>query len=411
MRKKEGDSLDGLRLPLFDYTNKIILTIEHYEKKIQEEIDRVKKLVNGKSSGWVKTSRTRPSEIFEFSDVSCLSNVGKERTKKLKQADITKVYQLAALGETENEIKEKIEEIAEATALTVGCIRKLHLQAMDATKGDPPIDVNHLTATNPYQSRYGERWRDEIKHVQRMKKFVCVTDLVTHIVNHSAAAYKGTDHENDWLFYHDALTQMTDKKTIAWMEEKGWLHRWIRPVLGLNDLIIVRDIDGNEKTSRSYRGRPVGDCPEAMPLDNSLFRDFRTSMDRHIGITSILSIKDPLRFSKATPIEVMKTVNRLWDPVTGVSPRSDRIVQDIQRLKENFLLIVEADGAIVDGVADRNGHRKGRGPGQSYHARLPPVPAKKVEDLELHADAQEALWKIDRKERPKWEAKIARLNQ
>ena len=102
---------------------------------------------------------------------------------------------------------------------------------------------------------------------------------------------------------------------------------------------------------------------------------------------------------------------RLWDPVTGVSPRSDRIVQDIQRLKENVLLIVEADGAIVDGVADRNGHRKGRGPGQSYHARLPPVPAKKVEDLELHADAQVALWKIDRKERPKWEAKIARLNQ
>lgn len=134
--------------------------IEHYEKKIQEEIDQVKKLVNGKSSGSVKTSRTRPSEIFEFSDVSCLSNVGKERTKKMKQADITKVYQLAALGETENEIKEKIEEIAEATALTVGCIRKLHLQAMDATKGDPPIDVNHLTATNPYQSRYGERWRE-----------------------------------------------------------------------------------------------------------------------------------------------------------------------------------------------------------------------------------------------------------
>ena len=74
-------------------------------------------------------------------------------------------------------------------------------------------------------------------------------------------------------------------------------------------------------------------------------------------------------------------------------------------------ILKEADGAIVDGVADRNGHRKGRGPGQSYHTRLPPVPAKKVEDLELHVDAPEALCKIDRKERPKWEAKIARLNQ
>ena len=80
-------------------------------------------------------------------------------------------------------------------------------------------------------------------------------------------------------------------------------------------------------------------------------------------------------------------------------------------MKENFLLIVDADGAIVDGVADRNGHGRGKGPGKSYHARLPPVPVKKVEDLGLHPDAQEALWKIDRRERPKWEAKIARLNQ
>ena len=81
------------------------------------------------------------------------------------------------------------------------------------------------------------------------------------------------------------------------------------------------------------------------------------------------------------------------------------------RLKENVLLIADADGAIVDGLMDCNGHRRGRGLGQSYYERLPPVSVNKVENLELHADAQEALWKIDRKERPKWEAKITRLNQ
>ena len=80
-------------------------------------------------------------------------------------------------------------------------------------------------------------------------------------------------------------------------------------------------------------------------------------------------------------------------------------------MKENFLLIVNADGAIVDGVADRNGHRRGKGPGRSYHPRLPPTPIKKVEDLELDPDAREALLKIDRIERLKWEAKIARLSQ
>ena len=115
----------------------------------------------------------------------------------MKQADITQVCQLATLGETESEVKESIKKIVIATNLTAKCIQKLHLQATNAIKGYPPTEVNHLDVANPYQSRYGEKWRDEIKNVKRMKKFVCVTDLVTHIVNESAAAYKGTAHEND----------------------------------------------------------------------------------------------------------------------------------------------------------------------------------------------------------------------
>ena len=185
--------------------------------------------------------------------------------------------------------------------------------------------------------------------------------------------------------------------------EEGLLHRWIRPVLGLNDFIEVGD-----KSSENYAGRPVGNCAEAMPLDNSLFRDVRTSVDTHVGMTSVLPLDDPRRFSKATPKEIMRTLDRLWDPVTGVTPKPSRIVQDINRLKENFLIIVEADGEIVDGVADRNGHRRGVGPGQSYHERLPPRPARKVEDLNLHPDAQEALRIIDRRERAIWEQSRAR---
>ena len=57
MRKKEGEPLEGLRLPLFNYTSKNVLTIDQYESKLDEEIRRVKKLPNGKSSGWVGSSR------------------------------------------------------------------------------------------------------------------------------------------------------------------------------------------------------------------------------------------------------------------------------------------------------------------------------------------------------------------
>ena len=106
-----------------------------------------------------------------------------------------------------------------------------------------------------------------------------------------------------------------------------------------------------------------------MPLDNSLFLDTRTSADLHVTLTCMLSCTDPCRFSKATPKEITCMIECTWDPVEGVSPPSNRIIQDIQRLRENIKLVVEADGAIVPGVCDRNGHRKRGGTGRAYYPR------------------------------------------
>ena len=103
-------------------------------------------------------------------------------------------------------------------------------------------------------------------------------------------------------------------------------------MLGLNDLIEV-----GEKSSESYAGTAVGNYAEAMSINISCFRDVRTSVDCHVGIiTGVLPIDSPLRFSKATPKEIMRTLDRLWDPVTGVTPNPAQIVQDITRLKEFF---------------------------------------------------------------------------
>ena len=62
-------------------------------------------------------------------------------------------------------------------------------------------------------------------------------------------------------------------------------------------------------------------------------------------------------------------------------------------------------------ILDQNGHRKGKGPGQSYCERLPPWPECKVEELELLVDAKAVLWRIDQVERPKWEANISSETQ
>ncbi len=85
------------------------------------------------------------------------------------------------------------------------------------------------------------------------------------------------------------------------MKEQDILKHWILPELGCNDEVVTENADGEVLKSKRYSRRPVGDCAEAMPLDNSLFRDLRTSLDIHVTLTSLLAKDDPRRFSKGTP--------------------------------------------------------------------------------------------------------------
>jgi hypothetical protein len=56
-----------------------------------------------------------------------------------------------------------------------------------------------------------------------MSAHVCIKDLVKHIVVETERLMKGTQHKDDWMFYHDALTLMTAKETIVWMKRRGIL--------------------------------------------------------------------------------------------------------------------------------------------------------------------------------------------
>ena len=79
--------------------------------------------------------------------------------------------------------------------------------------------VNHLQHSNPYQSNYKDQWLEEMQKGAFLKNVVCVTELIDHIYSESAALMKGTKYENNFYFYHDALSQMTDKASIDYMEK------------------------------------------------------------------------------------------------------------------------------------------------------------------------------------------------
>ena len=68
---------------------------------------------------------------------------------------------------------------------------------------------------------------------------------------------KGSVHEDDLFIVHDALVLMTSKETIKWMKENNYFHRCLMPMNGFQD-------------GTPYDGRPVGNIPGFMPLENSL---------------------------------------------------------------------------------------------------------------------------------------------
>ena len=79
---------------------------------------------------------------------------------------------------------------------------------------------------------------------------------------------KGSVHEDDFFIVHDALVLMTAKETIEWMKEKNCFHSWLLLMNGLQD-------------GTPYAGRPVGNIPEFIPLDNSLNRKIFHSLRFH----------------------------------------------------------------------------------------------------------------------------------
>ena len=80
----------------------------------------------------------------------------------------------------------------------------------------------HLKHFNTYEYRYGPGWRIEAKKSIFLRCHTCVSSMIEHMASETKRVFKGTNHENSCLFYHDALSPMTAKETRKWMKEKGY---------------------------------------------------------------------------------------------------------------------------------------------------------------------------------------------
>ena len=138
------------------------------------------------------------------------------------------------------------------------------------------------------------------------------------------------------------------------MKQEGYLHHWLLPLNGL-------------QYGTLYAGRPFGNSPKFMPLDHSLNilnRDIFQSLSFHCVLSlSIIDGKEiteeerKLCFSFSTPREIARGLKRLWDSKIG-TPSSARIIQDVDLALKALEIVYRENGAAVEGLADRNGHRR-----------------------------------------------------
>ena len=64
-----------------------------------------------------------------------------------------------------------------------------------------------------------------------------------------------------------------------------------------------------------------------------------------------------MRFSFSTPREIARGMKRVWESKMG-TPSLAQIVEDVDLALKALEIVYLANGAAVEGLADRNGNRR-----------------------------------------------------
>eukprot|EP01048_Picozoa_sp_COSAG05_P004378 COSAG05_NODE_232_length_13313_cov_677.565991_9_plen_511_part_00 len=143
-------------------------------------------------------------------------------------------------------------------------------EAQVGPKGGPSpwAPYNHF---NPYLQRYGVDWK---QHLPKAFKYVCITDIMDRVIAEGNRIFEGSTHAHDWCIYHDRLSQWWEKDAQAYLAAKGFAHRQWRAAAWTNDVL-----------TKYYKDMLMGDSPELMPLDSSLFNDLIEAIAKHVIAT------------------------------------------------------------------------------------------------------------------------------
>eukprot|EP00536_Pseudo-nitzschia_multiseries_P011520 jgi/Psemu1/29172/gm1.29172_g len=357
---------------VFEYTEKKLITRPEWEKFRLQVIAYAKTRKGMPSKVWICDDQP-PGAIYGNESVQQIPKLKGKMFEKLQQHGLVLVRDLKALSSQPNRIR----AIAAATpGISFNWLSGFAHAAAICLKGDPPPVFDHRQADNPYESLYGRSWEEEVDKVCMVGK-VCVTEMIDYMFDQTNRIFG-----DEGFVYHDALVLMTCADSVSYMKEKGYYKHWILPELDL-----MGEQGGVGGSLKLYRNRPVGNWPEANPLDTSLFSQLNCAVDQHVVLIQSF-IDENKKFSLATPTAVSRTYCRVWT----LHPKSETIVKDINKVLRSFLEVAEAEGTIaIDGIGNRLGRRHlPRGQHEGRGVQKLDIDCYDKGEIELHEDAEDA---------------------
>ena len=87
-------------------------------------------------------------------------------------------------------------------------VRALGRNARD--KGTRLVWMDHIHTINPYEERFGDKWR---AHLPGLFLITSIQVLVDHVIDKGNWLFAETRFAGTWSIYHNALPQWWEKRT------------------------------------------------------------------------------------------------------------------------------------------------------------------------------------------------------
>jgi hypothetical protein len=222
-----------------------------------------------------------------------------------------------------------------------------------------------LDLPNPVMVKFGSEgvppaWESELmKNGTGLKKFARVEDMLMNVMYGMEDMMKETVHEDDWMVWMDALSQLNEEGAHEFLKNMKTRHGK-KPYISYYDRLVRSSGTTNQLVATRYVNKLTGDRPNFMPLDHSIFADVLVQQAFAVGSTWTLPLvdangaKNTNKYSLGTPQDVYSCMERCYFSVD-----QDRFFHDHDLFRKAIKECIKVKGCkLHDEVTSGRRHRK-----------------------------------------------------